>query len=210
MNELPAGYKFTQFDPKQPTQNHSEFKKSMLLDIASALDVNGFSLSGDMSAVNYSSARVGLGEERDVWRGLQCVVSDFCRDVYHRWLRSAMMTGKVQVTGREFEQLQNPNWRARGWRYVDPQKEIGANIDAINSNQATYKSILGEQGIDLEEFLQEKQPRWLCSSNTGSNTARRNLSRPQSPRVTGPAMTSRCGQRRPQLFKRGLSRNGDR
>jgi capsid protein len=41
MNELPAGYKLSQFDPKQPTQNHSEFKKSMVLDIAAALGVNG-------------------------------------------------------------------------------------------------------------------------------------------------------------------------
>jgi capsid protein len=31
MNELPAGYKLSQFDPKQPTQNHAEFKKSMSL-----------------------------------------------------------------------------------------------------------------------------------------------------------------------------------
>jgi lambda family phage portal protein len=211
MNELPAGYKFTQFDPKQPTQNHSEFKKSMLLDIASALDVNGFSLSGDMSAVNYSSARVGLGEERDVWRGLQCVVSDFCRDVYHRWLRSAMMTGKVQVTGREFEQLQNPNWRARGWRYVDPQKEIGANIDAINSNQATYKSILGEQGIDLEEFLQEKQAEMALFKQYGIEYGTPKPEPAAKPAGDGTGNDKpACGQRRPQLFKRGLSRNGDR
>jgi lambda family phage portal protein len=157
INQLNPGQKFTQIDPKQPTQNHSEFKKSMLLDIASALGVMGFSLAGDMSAVNYSSARVGLGEERDVWRDLQCVVGEFCREVYHRWMRSSMITGKLILSAREFEQLQNPDWKPRGWRYVDPQKEVKANLDAIAGNLATFKSVLGEQGIDLEEFLLEKQ-----------------------------------------------------
>jgi lambda family phage portal protein len=157
MNELPAGYKLSQFDPKQPTQNHSEFKKSMLLDIAAGLDVMGFSLSGDMSAVNYSSARVGLGEERDVWRDLQAVVSEFCREVYHRWLTAAIMNQQVQLSTKDYEQLRNPQWKARGWRYVDPQKEVKANTDAIAGNLATYRSVLAEQGIDLEEFLEEMQ-----------------------------------------------------
>lgn len=158
MNELPAGMKLTQFDPKQPTQNHAEFKKSMILDEAAGLGVNGFSLSGDMSAVNYSSARVGLGEERDLWRMLQTFVSEkFCRVVYHKWLRSAMISGKLPLTPREYMQLQNPAWRARGWRYVDPQKEIGANVEALANNLATWSDLLGEQGHDFEEFLARKQ-----------------------------------------------------
>jgi capsid protein len=110
-----------------------------------------------MSSVNYSSARVGLGEERDVWRDLQSVVTHFCRDVYHRWLRSAMVSQKLEITAKDYEQLQNPNWKPRGWRYVDPQKEITASIDAISNNLATYRQTLGEQGFDLEEFLAEKQ-----------------------------------------------------
>jgi lambda family phage portal protein len=157
INELNPGQKFNQLDPKQPTQNHPAFKKSMMLDVAAGLDVNGFSLAGDMGDVNYSSARVGLGEERDVWRDLQTVVTDFCRDVYHRWLKSAMMSSKLEISDKDYGQLQNPNWKARGWRYVDPQKEIKANIEAIGGNLATYRSVLAEQGIDLEEFLAEKQ-----------------------------------------------------
>jgi lambda family phage portal protein len=154
MNELPAGYKFQQFDPKQPTQNHAEFKRSMLLDIAAALDVCGFSLAGDMSAVNYSSARVGLGEERDVWRGLQNVVSEFCRDVYHRWMIAATLTGKVQISSRDFEQLKNPMWRARGWQYVDPQKEIEATSAALQNKLTTWTDAFAERGMDIVDVFE--------------------------------------------------------
>lgn len=154
MNELPAGYSLKQFDPKQPNQNHAEFHKSIMLDIASGLGVNGFSLGGDLSEVNYSSARVGLTEEREVWRMLQNFVAQrFCREIYHRWLINALLAGKFELSAREYEQVRNPMWRPRGWRYVDPMKETAANIEAIRNNLSTYTDILAEQGIDLEEFL---------------------------------------------------------
>jgi capsid protein len=111
-----------------------------------------------MSEVNYSSARVGLGEERDVWRMLQNFIAmRFCREVYHRWLKSSLLVGKFELSSRDYEQVRNPIWRPRGWRYVDPQKEIAANIDAIANNLATYTNVLAEQGVDLEEFLATKQ-----------------------------------------------------
>ncbi len=158
MNELPDGYELQQFDPKQPTQNHSEFKRSMLLDVAASLGVNGFSLAGDMSAVNFSSARVGLGEERELWRQMQTFVSStLCREVYRRWLRSTVAAGKIDLSAREFAQLQNPTWRARGWRYIEPTKDITAAIDGIGNNLLTFRDHLADQGIDLEEFLIAKK-----------------------------------------------------
>lgn len=156
-HELPDGYEFQQFDPKQPTQNHAEFKKSMLLDIAAAMDVCGFSLAGDMSAVNYSSARVGLGEERDVWRDLQTFTGEFMREVFHKWLFSTVLSGRLELSNRDFEQLRNPEFKPRGWRYVDPHKEIQANLDGITGGIVTVTSVLDDQGIDIEDFLDEKK-----------------------------------------------------
>lgn len=156
-NELPDGYELQQFDPKQPTQNHSEFKRSMLMDVATGLGVNYFSLAGDMSDVNYSSARVGLGEERDGWCAFQnFVATHFCREVYHRWLRSASMRGAIDVTPRQFQELMNPMWRPRGWRYVDPQKEVNAEVLALQNNLATYTDIFADRGIDINEWLETK------------------------------------------------------
>lgn len=154
---LPEGWDFKQFDPKQPTQNHAEFRRSMLLDIAAAFDVCGFSLAGDLSAVNYSSARVGLGEERDVWRGLQTVAAEFLRTVFHKWLLATVAAGRLQISPRDYLELQNPEFKPRGWRYVDPHKEITANLAAITGGIATVTSILSEQGIDLEDYLDEKK-----------------------------------------------------
>jgi lambda family phage portal protein len=155
---VPEGFDFKQFDPKQPTQNHAEFVKTVTRDLATALGVNYFSLAGDMGDVNYSSARVGLGEERDLWRELQDFVGmTFCRRVYHAWARAALLSGKLTVDARQFAEIQNPIFRARGWRYVDPQKEITANTMALENNQATLTDILADQGIDITEFCETRK-----------------------------------------------------
>ena len=155
MNIVPKGYEFQQFDPKQPTQNHPAFYKSILMDLAVGLDVFYFSLSGDMEAVNYSSARVGLNEERDIWKGLQLfTITNFCREIYHDWARSAWLAGRLKLNAKDFKQIRNPMWRARGWVYIDPQKEVGANVTAIENKLASFTEVLAEQGKDLVEHLE--------------------------------------------------------
>jgi lambda family phage portal protein len=158
-HELPDGYEFQQFDPKQPTQNHAEFMNSMLHTLGAAVGVPGFSLAGDMSQVNFSSARVGLNEERDcVWLSLQEFVSDsLCRPVYQRWLKAVWLTGYVEITADNYKQLREPTFRPRGWDYIDPQKDVQAAIDAISNNLMTYKDFFAKQGKDLEDWLDDKK-----------------------------------------------------
>lgn len=153
IQEIPPGYEFVQFDPKQPTQNHSQFYQSILQDLAMSLDLHYFSLSGDLASVNYSSARIGLLEERDVWKDFQKVVIDqFCKEIYSAWLEAQILKGTISPN--DAQAVSRPNWRPRGWQWVDPAKEVKAKIDAIKSGLTTYTSTLAEHGVDLEEHLQ--------------------------------------------------------
>lgn len=153
IQEIPPGYEFVQFDPKQPTQNHAQFYSSIMQDLAVSLDLHYFSLTGDLSAVNYSSARVGLLEERDVWRDLQDFVAEnLCREVYRAWLSSAVLKG--MVTTAEAEAVREPSWRPRGWGWIDPLKEVNAKALALQNNLTTLTETLAEEGRDLEEHFQ--------------------------------------------------------
>lgn len=155
---LPDNHEFQQFDPKQPTQNHAAFVETLERDIATGLGVNYFNLSGDMGSVNYSSARVGLGEERELWREVQDFVAQmFCRPVYHAWLRAALLSGRLPIDARQYQEIQNPIFRARGWPYVDPQKEIGANVTALENNLDTWTDVLAARGVDITEFLETRK-----------------------------------------------------
>lgn len=158
IHELPPGYKMEAFDPKQPTQNHSAFNQAILMDVAAGLDVVYFQLAGDMSAVNFSSARVGLNEERDVWRGVQTfVIEHFCNDVFHAWLESAFLSGVLKVSVKDLKEIKNPQFRGRSWEYLEPVKDMQANILALEHNLTTYTDVLAERGVDLIDLLERRR-----------------------------------------------------
>jgi lambda family phage portal protein len=156
MNIGPDGYKFNQFDPKQPTQNHAEFYRSIVRDLAISVGTSYFSLQGDMEVVNFSSARVGLEEERELWQGLQdFVITTFCREVYHEFLRSATLNRKLNLTAEQFKELQNPKWKPRGWGNIDPLKDMSADVMGLESKLTTYTRVLARDGVDLVDHLEE-------------------------------------------------------
>lgn len=154
-NMLPPGMKISQFDPKQPTQNHSEFKRTQIADIAAGAGRHYFSLAGDMKAVNYSSARVGLNEERELWLIMQEVLTDcLCRPVFNKWLETAWATAFIEITAKNLKELRNAYWRGRGWRYVDPLKEINAVVIGLENGLETWTDALADRGIDLNDHLE--------------------------------------------------------
>lgn len=152
---LLPGWKLNQFDPKQPTQNHAAFKESLDSDIAVALGVPYFLLMANWKAVNFSSSRGGLGEFRERIRGYQSfIATTLCRRVFHAWLRSAMMRGRIVLTSDEFREVQNPAWQARGFDYIDPMKDINADVLKLQNRLATPSEILLERGVDYVDFLE--------------------------------------------------------
>jgi lambda family phage portal protein len=155
-SEMPEGWELQQFDPKQPTQNHAEFKKTVLMDVAAGLGVPYFDLAGDMESVNFSAARVGLGEAREMWQMMQqFVASTLCREVYRRWVRSAMLSGKLKLSAREYKEIQNPKWIGRSWDYLEPVKDVTADTMALESKLTSWTEVLSKKGKDLVTHLEE-------------------------------------------------------
>lgn len=166
---LLPGWKLNQFDPKQPTQNHSAFKETLDMDIAVSLGVPYFLLMGNWKAVNFSSSRGGLGEFRERCKSYQTFISTtLCRRVFHAWLRAAWLNGKLELTAAEFKEIQNPMWQARGFDYIDPTKDIAADVLRLQNRLATPSEILLERGEDYLDFLE----RWNSDRELAQASAR--------------------------------------
>jgi lambda family phage portal protein len=152
---LLPGWKLNQLDPKQPTQNHPEFAKTMQTSIGTDLGVPYFLLVGDWEAVNFSSSRGGLGEFREMCKDLQDFIAMvLCRPVFHKFVYQAMLKGKLVVDSRGYFEIQNPTWRGRGWRYIDPTKDVAADVERLRNRLATPSEILAEQGTDYVDHLE--------------------------------------------------------
>ena len=164
--KLPNGVDFVKWDPDHPTTAFEAFVLAVLRGVSSGLDVSYVSLANDLRSVSYSSIRQGTIDERDAWRMLQgWTIEHVCTVIFDRWLKMALLTGAVPLPARKYEKFQNVVWRARGWQWVDPQKEVMANKIAVREGFKSPQQIAAEQGRTLEEILTEiAQAKEIASS----------------------------------------------
>jgi lambda family phage portal protein len=159
---LPTGTQFTPFNPEYPTAMYADFVKANLRGIASGLGVAYHALANDLEGVSFSSIRSGTLEERDVWMMIQRWFSQHFLDrIYAEWLRSALAFGQVTLPNGsalpvgKLDKFMPHTWQGRRWEWVDPLKDIEADIAAINAGLKSPQQVAAKLGLDYEDLLIE-------------------------------------------------------
>ena len=152
---LPPGAKVQSWDPQHPNASFDAFIKAMLRAIACAGDVSYSSLTGDLTAVNYSSGRLGLLDERDTWSMLQeQFIEHVAGPVFEKFKEALLLSNRITVPVGDLPMIR-PVWRPRRWAWVDPQKELGAAQQAVDLCVKSRRQIIEEQGGDAEQTWSE-------------------------------------------------------
>lgn len=149
-------------DPSRPNTAIDPFLRYMLREVAAGVGVSYESLSRDYSQSNYSSSRLALLDDRDLWRVLQqWWIRSFREPLHRRWLESAVLYGalsSIQLSdylGRR-EHFERVRFKPRGWSWVDPTKEVEAYRQAVLSGFTTVSDVIAStgEGRDLEDVLE--------------------------------------------------------
>lgn len=180
---LPPGADFKSFTSQYPSQAFDPFVSSRKREIASGLGVAYHNLSGDMTAVNFSSARIAELCERDHWRGItHWFVGSFVAPVFRAWLEMALLSGQVTLASgqalsvsRIDKYLAGLVMRGRGWDWVDPKNEMIAAQAAIALRITTRSQVVASKGGDYEdnliELAQEREMEAANGIDTSADTA---------------------------------------
>jgi lambda family phage portal protein len=164
MFDLPPGTKLSSWNPDYPHANFESFLKACLRGLAAGLDVADHNLTGDMSGVNYSSARIAELSEREMWMILQdWLIASLVRPVYREWLGYSLLSGSItfDISGKSlpaerFEKFFNASrFQGRRWKWVDPAKEAEANEKQLASNLTSRTRLAAEQGEEFDDILDE-------------------------------------------------------
>lgn len=149
---LPDGISdFKPWDPQHPTTAFPSFVKAILRGIAAGLGVSYNKLAGDLEGVNFSSLRAGELAERDTWKMKQTwLIEHFITPIFSRWLLSQLARGRVTGGIAAFDRLNNPLWIARKWAWVDPKKDVEAEILMVEAGFKSQKQAILDQGNDPE------------------------------------------------------------
>ena len=162
VKQLLPGQHFNGFAPTRPNAAMDPFMRLMLRGVASATGVSYESLSRDYSQSNYSSSRLALLDDRDLWRVLQSwFIRNFREPLHALWLDLACLAGVVPVTdyGIDRARYQAVRFRPRGWSWVDPVKEVSAYIAAVQAGFMTVSDVIAATGggQDLEDVLKARR-----------------------------------------------------
>ncbi|MET0154734.1 MAG: phage portal protein [Rickettsiales bacterium] len=171
-DELPEGYGFTPYDPQHPTTAFQPFVKTILRGMASGMGVNYNLLANDYEGVNFSSLRQANLNDRDGWKETQqWFVEQLHEQIFGDWLLMALTSGQIALPAEKFDKFNKPAWRPRGWNWVDPLKEAGANRINVDMGTDTLTSIAAEQGREIEEIFQERKSEITLAKKYGIHLA---------------------------------------
>lgn len=159
--QLPSGVELSSWDPAYPNGEFGAFMKSCLRGISAGLGVSYNSLANDLEGVNFSSIRSGVQEDRESWKTLQeWMIGRLHTVVYTDWLRAQLLMQNILVFGKPLnplreEKYRQVSWQARRWQWVDPLKDIKAQIEAINNGLRSRSDVIREQGRDPDDVWSE-------------------------------------------------------
>ena len=157
-NYLAPGEQLASWNPKYPDAAMEPFVTSCLHGIAAGLDVAHHNLSGNMSNVNYSSARIAELSERDMWKTLQNHIIEHLIDpIYSQWLETSALMGALPFQVKALTKYKDVRWQAKRWAWVDPQKETNAAVMAIENKLKSRTNVIAESGGDIEDVFSDLQ-----------------------------------------------------
>lgn len=159
IQELMPGEDVTVINPSGQASNAKEFITTQQRLAGSGQGLSYEAASRDMSQVNYSSARQGLLEDQKTYTIMQDFIKDhLCHEVYTEFVISAVLAGLLNIP--EFWQNKRKylkhTWITPGWSWIDPLKEVKANIEAIGSNMDTLANVCGARGMDWKEVMKQR------------------------------------------------------
>jgi lambda family phage portal protein len=159
---LDSGEKVEFSDPPDIGSSYANWLSTELRAVAQGAGLTYEQLTGDLTGVNYSSIRTGLLEFRRRMEALQAhmIVAQFCRPIAAKWLDLAVAMGMISLPdydARRDEYLAI-DWVAPRWQWVDPLKEITADILEVRAGFTPRSEKAAERQwalADLDRAIKE-------------------------------------------------------
>jgi lambda family phage portal protein len=148
-------------DPARPGSTLGPYVEWSLHGVAAALRYP-YELLAKQFTNNFSGGRLALIDGRitfKVWQS--CLIESVLKKVWARFLDRCVFQGAIKIDPVKYEAnrdhfLQHA-WIPPGWPWVDPEKEVNADLAAIAGGLQTETESLAARGRDFDETLQQRE-----------------------------------------------------
>ncbi len=149
---LKWGIDFKEWNPEHPNGNFDLFRKGMLRAWCAGMPGANYNIiANDLEGVNYSSGRLGMLDERELWKLLQKFDIEIAeRPIFENWLEMSLMTGAIPLPLSKFDKFNKPIFRGRRWAWVDPQKEVEASALQVANKFTSRTRVVEDSDVDAD------------------------------------------------------------
>jgi lambda family phage portal protein len=146
--------KDVKFNSPGSTSGIYEWNRVQQQIIAAGFRVPYELLTGDLSQVNFSSARAGLNEFRRMIEAVQwhTVIPQFCEPIWRWVMEMAATMGRIPDPNIPAE------WGPPRFESVNPLQDVQADILEVRAGFATVQQMIAKRGYDPGEIMRE----WLA------------------------------------------------
>jgi lambda family phage portal protein len=166
--QLPQGWKASAYTPQYPNIETGDFRKAMLRGVATSLGASYTTVGNDLESVNFSSARVGLFDEREGWKDLQLFFSEeLWEQIFADWLEQSILAGALALPLAKFAKFNRPVFKARRWPFIKPGEEMEAAQKAIALRLTSRQQLIEESGGDIEDTFHDAKADEMLAAKIG-------------------------------------------
>lgn len=142
-------------NPADVGGGYEAFQYRTLLSIAASVGLPYHLVTGDVRQANYSSLRAELVEFRRRIGQLQhgVIAHQLCGPIWRRWLEAAVLSGALDLN--DLETALPVQWIPPRWDWVDPLKDIQAQVLAMEAGITSRRKVVEATGYDIEEVDRE-------------------------------------------------------
>jgi len=149
----PTGKKLSSWAPTHPNEAAPAFVKMWERRICAGLGVSKISVTNDVEDGNFSSQRIAIIADRDVWRRDQKRrIRTWKRPIARRWFLNQLRLGKYP---RELFLQDAFSWNTRAFEYVSPLEDLQADVLALQYRLTSHQILAREQGRDARDVLEQ-------------------------------------------------------
>lgn len=153
---LPNGTKYQPNDSKWPDVSASEYVKNQVRGWSAARGMSYVTHGNDLEAVNYSSAQVGIGDEREHYKRVQTLnIAWLHKPVFAAALPYLILMTPGLDPRDQARYLAAATWQPRRWQPIDPTKSATADEINLRLKTTSRRRIILQRGEDPDEIADE-------------------------------------------------------
>lgn len=147
------------FSPTSDMESLNGFLTHMTRAISTGAGVPYELAAGDLSQVNYSSAKLGLENFKRRCKAIRAsvLVSRLLQPAWERCITLEILSGRLSAPGfeRDPESFFEVEFLFPDWASIDPARETSADVEALRAGLRSRQEIIAGRGRDFEQVNAE-------------------------------------------------------